>query len=499
MPTITLRSSDPQSVEADVLVVAARPATDADSPAPALVEGVLPGDIAAGIEAQLAALRFAAKPGSCVTLGAVAGIAAPRVVVVGVDEAADAEALRSAAGAALMSCTNAPTVALALPVSSAAQAGAVAEGGALGAYRFTAQRGAAAKSPVLTEQLVVVAPEDDEHTAAVERAHVLAEQVRFARDLVNSSPNLLYPQTFAEAVTRRAEGTKVTVEVLDDEALLAGGYGGIMGVGQGSSRLPRLVTLTYAPEGATQHLGLVGKGITFDSGGLDIKPADGMASMKSDMAGAAAVAATVFAVAELGLPITVTGQLGLAENMPSGTAQRASDVVTMKSDTTVEITNTDAEGRMVLADAMTHAGLGDPDLLVDIATLTGHQVVALGNEIAAVMANDDDFRAQVCAAAATAGEQVWPMPLPKALRSELDTDSADLRHKGGRPGGMLTAGLFLKEFVPTRDGEQIPWAHIDIAGPSFNEGATRGYTPKGGTGFGVATMVALAEELATRD
>lgn len=211
--------------------------------------------------------------------------------------------------------------------------------------------------------------------------------------------------------------------------------------------------------------------------------------MKSDMAGAAAVAATVFAAAELGVPVKVTGYLCLAENMPSGTAQRPSDVVTMRDGTTVEILDTDAEGRMVLADGLCLAGESTPDAIVDIATLTGAQMVALGARVAGVMANDDAFRERVVAAANGAGEAAWPMPLPEDLRSQLDSTVADLAHKGERWGGMLTAGLFLREFV----AEGTPWAHVDIAGPSYNEGSEWGYTPKGATGYGVGTLLSLLE------
>ena len=306
----------------------------------------------------------------------------------------------------------------------------------------------------------------------------------------------VFSQSFADSVKARASESpaKVAIRVLDEKALAKGGFGGIVGVGQGSANPPRIVELAWKPARAKASLALVGKGITFDSGGLCIKPAAGMPTMKSDMAGAAAVAATVFAVAELGLPVAVTGYLCLAENMPSGTAQRPGDVVTMRNGTTVEIIDTDAEGRMVLGDGICLAGEAKPDAIVDIATLTGAQMVALGARVAGIMANEDGFRDRVRAAADVAGEAAWPMPLPTDLRGQLDSGVADLAHKGERWGGMLTAGLFLKEFV----GEGIPWAHIDIAGPSFNEGSAWGRTPKGGTGYGVATLLSLAEGYAAR-
>ncbi|WP_427385580.1 leucyl aminopeptidase [Janibacter sp. G56] len=308
---------------------------------------------------------------------------------------------------------------------------------------------------------------------------------------------MLFPGSFVESVKARVKASpgKVTVKVLDEKALAEGGFGGIVGVGQGSSRPPRIAVLSYKPSGRGKapSVALVGKGITFDTGGVCIKPAGSMLTMKSDMAGAAAVAATVLAAAELELPVAVTGYLCLAENMPGGNAQRPGDVVTMRSGTTVEIIDTDAEGRMVLADGLTLAAESAPDAIVDIATLTGACVVALGTRLTGVMANGEDMSATVLAAAETAGEPSWPLPLPADLRSGLDSTVADIAHKGDRWGGALTAGLFLQEFAKAADGTPIPWAHLDIAGPSFNEGGAWGHVPKGGTGAGIGTMLALIE------
>ena len=283
------------------------------------------------------------------------------------------------------------------------------------------------------------------------------------------------------------------IEVLDEKRLVRGGYGGIMAVGQGSANPPRLVRMTYRPARAKTHLALVGKGITFDSGGLSLKPPSGMITMKCDMGGAAAVAEATLAIARLGIPVQVTSYLALAENMPSGTAQRPGDVITIHGGTTVEVLNTDAEGRLVMADALVRAGKDSPDLLVDVATLTGAQTVALGHEIGAVMGNDDEARTQMLDAAETAGESLWPMPLPPGLRPSLDSKIADLANVGERMGGMLTAGLFLAEFVE----KDTPWVHVDIAGPAFNDGPARDYTPPGGTGVMVRTLVALAQNLAS--
>ena len=510
MTTVSVSDRSAHDLKADVVVLG----TVDDSGSAALAAGHgLPSEAATHVAAQLAALHATGKADEVLTLAAVPSVAAARVVLTGLGSAAssstsfEAEVLRRAAGAAVRSLKKAAKVVVALPTPDVASVAAVAEGAALGAYRYTGIRGPgttggtnAAKTSnakddgVTSITVVAVDARLKAVKAAAARAAVLADAKAYARDLVNTPPNKLFPQSFADSVKARNTGAKakVTIKVLDEKALEKGGFGGIVGVGQGSVNPPRIVTLTWAPAKATHSVALVGKGITFDSGGLCIKPAAGMLTMKSDMAGAAVVAATVFAAAELGLPVKVTGYLCLAENMPSGTAQRPGDVVTMRGGTTVEIIDTDAEGRMVLGDGLVLACESNPDAIVDIATLTGAQMVALGARVAAIMANDDAFRDRVRAAADTSGEAAWPMPLPEDLRPQLESAVADLSHKGERWGGMLTAGLFLREFV--KDG--IPWAHVDIAGPSFNEGSAYGHTPKGATGYGVATLLSLVEDYA---
>jgi leucyl aminopeptidase len=279
----------------------------------------------------------------------------------------------------------------------------------------------------------------------------------------------------------------VKVTVLDEKALTAGGFGGLMGVGQGSARPPRLLKVAYSPGRAKQSVALVGKGITFDSGGISLKPPADMDEMKSDMAGAATVLATVIAASKLGLPTAVTAWCALAENMPSGTAQRPSDVLTVRGGTTVEVLNTDAEGRLVLADALVAACEDSPDLVVDIATLTGAQIIALGRRVGAVMGTDE-ARAAVVEASETAGESFWPMPLPADLKPGLKSKVADIANVGERWGGMLLAGVFLSGFVG-----DTPWAHLDVAGPAYNPQSPYGYTPVGGTGMGVRTLLTLLE------
>jgi leucyl aminopeptidase len=463
---------------------------------PVLAEGAEDIDAALGgtLTQTLAALGATGKAEEITKTLSNGAVAAPLIVAVGLgrvtDAGPDAEALRRSAGAAARALASAKTgqVALALPVADPASAEAVTVGALLGSYYFGRYRSNGHVDPSFT----VVAPDADA-TPAISRGEVIATAVNLVRDLVNTSPAHLYPETLAAQAERVARESGLDVEVLDEKALLDGGYGGISGVGQGSVHPPRLVRLAYSHPDATKTVVFAGKGITFDSGGLSLKPPKGMETMKSDMGGAAAVLAALQAIAALRPTVNVVGYLPLAENMPGGHAQRPSDVITIYGGTTVEVLNTDAEGRLVLADALSRSAHDSPDLLVDVATLTGAQVIALGNRVAAVMANDDAVRDGVVASAGRAGEAMWPMPLPEELRRGLESKVADLANVApDRDGGMLTAGLFLREFVP--DG--VRWAHLDIAGPSFNSGEAYGYTPKGGTGCAARTLVQIAQDVA---
>ncbi len=494
MPTLTLTSRPASTVAADVLVLGATCGRAAASLVE--VDGV-PAESLAHVRAALAVLDAKGALGDVVRLVEVPGVRAGSVAVTGLGPEVTTESLRAGAANALRALSAKGSVAVALPAGDSAAVAAIADGAYAGCYAYAkvtseSARGRAGAGPKIT--LVGPTGAAKAGKAAVARAEVLGRARDWARDLVNMPPNLLYPQSFADAVRARVRGSaaKVTVAVLDEKALAKGGFGGIVGVGQGSVNPPRIVTMSWKPAQAKASIALVGKGITFDSGGLCIKPQASMVTMKSDMAGAAAVAAVVLAAAELALPVAVTAYLCLAENMPSGTAQRPSDVVTMRNGTTVEVLDTDAEGRMVLADGICLASEKKPDAIVDIATLTGAQMIALGDLIAGVMANDDSFRDRVVAAAQNAGELAWPMPLPVELRKGLESQTADLAHMADRWGGMLTAGLFLQTFVPGG----IPWAHVDIAGPSFNEKAAAGMNPKGGTGYGVSTLLCLVEQYA---
>jgi leucyl aminopeptidase len=362
-----------------------------------------------------------------------------------------------------------------------------AEGALLGAYSYRKGSGAGVGQLVLVSQ-----NKRPEARQALELAVTTSAAVDLAREWVNLPGNDLFPESFAELVKPVAKNAKLAIEVWDDKALERDGFGGIVAVGSGSTRKPRLVKLSYAPRGAKFHLALVGKGITFDAGGLNLKPGEGMYTMKCDMAGAAAVIAATAAIAELGLRIRVTTFAALAENLPSGSAYRPSDVITMYGGKTVENGNSDAEGRIVMADALVKASEDQPNLVIDVATLTGACMVALGERVAGLMARDDETADIILDAAEAAGEQFWQLPIPEDARPKLDSKVADLKSTGDKYGGALTAAAFLSEFVP----EETPWAHLDIAGPSFNSGAAYDYTPAGGTGVGVRTLVALAHALA---
>ncbi|MDF1486868.1 leucyl aminopeptidase [Tessaracoccus caeni] len=421
-----------------------------------------------------------------------------RAVLVGLGDAdVTPERLRRATGVAVrwvasQEGATARTVAVSLELADPELVQAAGEGALLGAYRQPKLTGTDVPVPVSAVTLVV-AKETSELRAAAETAQVTSLAVCQARDWGNTPPNLLYPETFAEKARAHVKGEKIAVEILDEKALEKGGYGGILAVGGGSTRKPRLVRLSYAPRGANFHLALVGKGITFDSGGLDIKPAGQMAGMKYDMSGAAVVIAATKAIAELGLRIKVTAYAAMAENLPSGSSYRSSDVMTMFDGQTVENYNTDAEGRLVMADAIARASQDHPDLIVDVATLTGACMVALGTRVSGLMASDDATADRLLDAAEAAGEEFWQLPITDEIRSQLKSPIADMRSGGkARWGGALVAGAFLQRFVQ----KGIDWAHLDIAGPAENEGEPHGYTPKGGTGVAVRTLISLANQLA---
>ncbi|WP_245637353.1 leucyl aminopeptidase [Actinomyces vulturis] len=484
-------SSALSSYDADVLVVGAQ--STPDGPVLLIDSDALgkKNHLTAALE-HLEDLGMSGKTDEILRLPAAGVLKARILMIVGLGPALTPVSLRRGAGCAVRVAAPASHVALALPTPDVEAVAAVAEGAAYGAYtwshRVPATDTPVAQVSVLTD--LVGSKRSAEAKAAreaCERAEILGRAVALTRDLVNDPPNKLTPDTFATVARDAAKKVGVSYSVRDEKALAKEGFGGIVGVGQGSTHPPRLVRLDYKPRGAKKHIALVGKGITFDSGGLSIKPSASMPEMKSDMAGAASVLGAVLAVAELGLNVHVTGWLALAENMPGMDAQRPSDVVTMYDGTTVEITNTDAEGRLVMADALAVAVEEHPDAILDVATLTGAQIIALGERTSGVM-GDDDVRNAVVAAAEESGEAFWPMPLPEDVAAGLDSPYADLQNANmsNRAGGMLLAGHFLAHFV-----KETPWAHLDIAGPAFNESSPWGFTPTGGTGASVPTLVSF--------
>jgi leucyl aminopeptidase len=409
--------------------------------------------------------------------------------------------LRRAAGSAARALAGNAGATFALPARDLAGVSAVAEGAALGAYVFNEFRGSSRqdqKSALKSATIFSKLAGKSEAKEIINRASIIAKYTHLVRDLVNTPPSHLYPETFTKKLTadvKAAGGAKVGLKVTiwDEKQLKSQGYGGIIGVGQGSANPPRLMHISYTPKAKNvKRFAFVGKGITFDTGGLNLKPGFGMEAMKCDMSGAAAVCAATLAIAELGLPVAIDCWAPLAENMPSDTATRPSDVITIFGGKTVEVLNPDAEGRLVLADAMVKAQLSKNKLdgMIDVATLTGAQVIALGTRTGAVMTNNQSFSDAFVAIAKETGEQFWPMPLPVELRASLDSPVADIANRGDKNGGMMVAGLFLKEFV----NPDLPWLHLDIAGPAFNEGKAHGYTPVGGTGVSMRSLVRLVEQ-----
>ncbi|MGG5172834.1 leucyl aminopeptidase [Pseudarthrobacter sp. J1738] len=467
---------------------------------PVLLENPLSAKAAEALSSTLESLGVSGAADQIVRLPGLPELASGVLVLAGVGAVAPGrtvgeEALRRAAGSAVRQLAGFNSVVLALPTADLAAVSAVAEGAALGSYAYTEHRSSTVglKTPVANVTLSTPFATDPAINKVLTRAAVLGRSVNATRTLVNQPPSHLYPESFAAAAKELSRSLPVKITIWDEKRLEKEGFGGILGVGKGSTRLPRLVKVEYSPAKAVRHVALVGKGITFDTGGISIKPALGMGEMKSDMAGAAVVLNTALAAAELALPVKVTAWLCIAENMPGGAAQRPADVITMFGGKTVEVLNTDAEGRLVMGDGIAAASLEFPDAIIDVATLTGAQLIALGDRTAGVM-GEESLTAELKAAADRAGELVWPMPIPEELRPTLDSDVADLANIGARHGGMMTAAAFLREFVgKAKDGSTIPWAHIDIAGPSFNNGAPYGYTPKQGTGCTVRSLVSYLE------
>ncbi|MEZ5280447.1 MAG: leucyl aminopeptidase [Acidimicrobiales bacterium] len=444
-----------------------------------------------GIDAALLKVNdFEGKPGQKLVAAGGDGV----VVLCGLGEAEPTVAsVRSRAATMYQAASALDSVSSAMVVEASDAIGAqtaleaVVEGVLLASYRFDELKGTP-KDPAALQRVVLSVPDGVDTEAALSKAARVAGGIALARDLVNRPGGSLRAADLADAAVAAVAGTPVDIEVWDLARIREERLGGLLAVNAGSIHEPRLVKWSWRPEGATNTLVLVGKGITFDTGGLSLKPADGMMNMKTDMGGAAAVIGTGAAIAAVAPNVNVVGIACCTDNQPGPTAIMPGDVFTARNGKTVEVLNTDAEGRLVLADGLSLAAEMEPDAIVDLATLTGACLVALGMDIAGLMGNNDALIGSIEQAAEAADEQVWHLPLPDKYRKQLDSDVADIKNiGGGRWGGTLTAGLFLREFA----GEHA-WAHLDIAGPASTEEASA-ICPKGGTGFGVRTLLQLVE------
>ncbi len=450
----------------------------------------------ASVVDALLAVGAKATVGEVTTIPAGSSADAPMVIAIGLGKSGDFDDMRAGVGNAVRTLVGKKKAVLVPPADDESTLRAVVEGALMSAYSFDEYRtNKAQMHPPVKSLVVLVANPTASMKAAVARAQATAVAVNGARDLANTPANDLFPASFVERTRALVANLPVEVEVLDEHELEAQGYGGIIGVGKGSQRPPRLLRLAYRPQGATKHLSLVGKGITFDTGGISLKPPLGQFEMKTDMSGAAAVVHAIAALAKIGVAVNVTAYAALAENMPGSKAQRPGDVLTTYSGTTVEVLNTDAEGRLVLCDALTRAQEDKPDVILDVATLTGACAVALGPLMAAILSNDDDLTADLMRSSKAAGEHMWPLPLTPLYRDMLHSKVADLQNvKEMAPpakAGTIVGGLFLQEFI--KPGQK--WAHLDIAPTAFNNGSAYGYTPVGSTGSAVRTFIEYAHSL----
>ncbi len=439
-----------------------------------------------GVKAEaLAAAGFTARPGTTLTIPSGDGVA---VAVGGAATPLTPAGVRDAAAAFANATASHGAVAFVLPagVDAVEAACAAVEGIILARYRWEVLK---SKSATTTLTAITIVSSDPGAESGAARGVTFAAATALARDLANTPPAHLPATRMADVALELGPAAGLEVEVFDRDQLIAMGCGGIIAVNGGSDEPPRGIKLTYRPDSPTGHLALVGKGIMYDSGGISLKPGDAVhATMKNDMSGAAAVLAAMLHLHDAGCPATVTGYLMCTDNMPSGTAAKLGDVMTVRGGTTVEIINTDAEGRLVMADALVMAAEEQPDAIVDIATLTGACMRALGEQVAGVMGNNAALIDQIHAAGEATDEPVWELPLERRYRGQLDSDVADLKNLGGANAGAITAALFLAEFVAGR-----PWAHVDIAGTAQSDSSAP-WRPQGCTGFGARLLLQLASE-----
>ncbi len=470
----------------------ARPVSaDVDLGGATLIAGVLegldpvPGSEAAVAAADSAALEAAGFEGKSGQVIALPHPEARALLLVGVGDELSYDSLRSASGNAVRKVKTERAVTLLAGVDIEGATRAVVEGSLLGGYQYRTYKTEGDALDVNTVEVV------DGEEGELEQAVLMSEVTSLARDWVNTPAMDLSPERFAELASVAAAAAGVETEVWDRPRIEEEGLGALLGVAAGSDRDPRVVILRYRPENSVKHVALVGKGITFDSGGLSIKTAQFMEDMKDDMAGAAAVIAATIGAARLGLPVDITTIAPLTDNAIGGDATRPGDVLRPVDGPTIEVLNTDAEGRLILADGLSLAKRLEPDLIIDVATLTGAAVVALGKQVAAVFASDSEVARQVLDAAGRAGEHFWELPLFKGYRKSIDSNIADIKNiSNGRYGGAIVAAVFLAEYAG--DG---PWAHLDIAGPA-RSGETTGETVKGASGVAVRTLIEVARSMA---
>ena len=452
----------------------------------------LPEDVAKAVTAYTAANEDIYAVGTLTNFVLPTAQGLVQIIIAGCGEGAECKpnSFRKAAGEAARALhkAKAKSAALAAPIllnpKRGAYAQAIAEGLFLGGYTFNKFKSEAKEAPLCDVKLL---SSIEDCAKLIEIAEIESEAVCFTRDLVNNPGNVVTPEVMAEAALQMGRELPLEVTVLDETLMQAQGMEAILAVGRGSENPPRMIALQYNGAGDAPYTAFVGKGVTFDSGGISIKPDDNMGEMKDDMTGAADVLGALRAIAKLGLPCNVIGVLACAENMPDGRAQRPGDIVRAANGKTIEVVSTDAEGRMVLADGVWYACRLGAKKVIDIATLTGAVIIALGNETSGIVANNDELAEQLKLAGKYAGENYWQLPALPECREAIKSDVADLLNSAGRAGGVITGGLFIGEFVD----KDIPWAHIDIGGTSTAT-KTEGVKVKGGTGFGTLTLIKLA-------
>jgi leucyl aminopeptidase len=481
-PQLISSDESPESVSCDVLVIGASGSDDALlDDAGRQVDRALDGQLSK----HLRAAGFKGRVGDVLIYPAHGLAGAESIAVAGIGTSPSVHAIRRAAGICARQVRERASIASTLQqATGGAGVSAAIEGFLLGSYSFTTYKSDPHPSKIQTIKLL-----GNPQEAELERASARAQATVLARDLTNEPASTLTPRVLAERAGALADVGGLEHKIYDEKELEDKGFGGILGVGRGSEEPPRLIELSYKPSGATGKVVLIGKGITFDSGGLSIKPAGSMETMKTDMAGSAAVLGAMSVLQRLNIKTEVIGLVAAAENLPSGTAVKPGDVLRHYGGKTTEVMNTDAEGRLVLADALAYASELSPDAILDVATLTGAMVVALGHKATGYFSNDEELSRQIESAAERAGERVWRMPLYDDYLKDLESEVADHKNSAGRWGGAIIAAMFLNDFV----GKDIPWGHLDIAGPARAE---KDYdeVPKGGSGVATRTLLSYLEE-----